>query len=44
LVVREVVAQQVGLGPIKHAPLYAYVDLYCNLLTATIGSRTLGLT
>src|SRR6266480_4390718 len=39
--VGKVLAQQIRLGAIQHDPLYAYVDLYCNLLTATIGSRRL---
>src|SRR3989454_2280290 len=39
----KVLAQQIRLGAIQHASFYAYVDLYCNLLTATIVSRTLEL-
>src|SRR5439155_400549 len=38
----KVLAQQVRFRAVQHASLYAYVDLYCNLLTAAISSRTLG--
>src|SRR5205823_6406641 len=40
-IVGKVLAQQIRLGAIQHDPLYAYVDLYCNLLTSTVGSRRL---
>ena len=40
--VGKVLAQQIRLDAIQHASLYAYIDLSCNLLTATISSRTLG--
>src|SRR5438132_135399 len=40
----KIMAQQIRLRAILHSSLYAYVDLYCNLLTATTSSRTLGWT
>ena len=40
--VGEIVAEQVRLGRIDHAPFYAYIDLACNMLTAALESRRLG--